>query len=126
MTQYLRELLLVGCGGFIGASLRFSVATGCQRWGAFPWGTLIVNVVGCLAIGLLAGISEARDILTPAARLFLFSGLLGGFTTFSALALESVTLVGEGTSGRAALSVAAQLILGLGVAWLAYFGGQRI
>jgi CrcB protein len=87
---------------------------------------LIVNVAGSLTIGLLAGLSEGRELLTPSARLFLFTGLLGGFTTFSALALESVTLATEGVSGKAALSVVLQVVLGLGAAWIAYVAGQQI
>ena len=128
MIDYLQKLLLVGSGGFVGASLRFTVATICQRLGTgqFPWGTLIVNVVGSLVIGLVAGLAEGRELLTPSGRLFLFTGLLGGFTTFSALALESVTLAAEGMGGKAALSVASQLLLGLGAAWVAYFAGQQL
>lgn len=128
MNDYLQKMLIVGLGGFLGASMRFTVATLCQRqgWNQFPWSTLIVNVAGCLLIGLLAGLSEGRDLLSASARLFLFTGLLGGFTTFSALALESVMLSGEGLGGKAAASVLLQFVLGLGVAWIAYFGGQQI
>jgi len=128
MIDFLQKLLLVGSGGFVGASLRFTVTTICQRWGSgqFPWSTLIVNVAGSLIIGLMAGLSEGRELLTPSARLFLFTGILGGFTTFSALALESVTLAAEGMSGKAALSVALQVVLGLGAAWIAYVAGQQL
>ncbi|PAT34201.1 fluoride efflux transporter CrcB [Vandammella animalimorsus] len=94
------NLLLVGLGGLLGAiaryvlSLHLSAATAPSAGLApLPWGTLAVNLLGCLAIGLLAGLAMRGDWLDPALRLFLFTGVLGGFTTFSAFGLEALTLL---------------------------------
>ena len=77
------RILLVGCGGFIGAVLRYLVSVGTLRLlGTTLYGTLVVNVVGCLFIGFLGGLAEERQYLSPQLRLFLFVGILGGFTTF--------------------------------------------
>ena len=81
----LRTLLFIGMGSFIGGIARFLLA----RWvqggtgSSFPFGTLAVNVLGCLAIGLLYGIFERGNLMNPDLRLFLTVGLCGGFTTFS-------------------------------------------
>lgn len=90
----------VGLGGLLGAiaryalSLRLSAATAPSAGLApLPWGTLAVNLLGCLAIGLLAGLALRGDWLGPALQLFLFTGVLGGFTTFSAFGLEALTLL---------------------------------
>ena len=84
------RILLVGCGGFIGAVLRYLVSVGTLRLLGTPlYGTLVVNVVGCLLIGFLGGLAEERQYLGPQVRLFLFVGLLGGFTTFSSVAYET-------------------------------------
>ncbi len=88
-------LLLVGLGGAIGAIARYKlggfVLHHSEGW-RFPLSTLIVNVLGCLIAGLLAGLVEKHDAFSPNVRLLLFTGLLGGFTTFSAFGLETVTL----------------------------------
>ena len=116
----MQNILLVGAGGFLGSAARY-LLTGAvtQMTGAarFPAGTLVVNALGCLAIGLLSGVAETRHILTPAARLFLFTGLLGGFTTFSAFAYESYFLGREQLWPAVGLNVAGQVLLGLAAVW---------
>jgi len=92
------ELALVGCGGALGAGLRFIVGRFCEAtWEAvkFPIGTLFVNLVGCLLIGTVAGMS-LRNEISPLTRTFLVTGILGGFTTFSAFGLETITLARSG------------------------------
>ncbi len=119
----MRNLLLVGCGGFLGSVTRYwlgGLVTQAAAASRFPLGTLAVNVTGCLAIGLLAGIAETRHVFSPGARLLLFTGLLGGFTTFSAFGFETVFLAREGAWRDAALNIALQLVLGLGAVWLGY------
>ncbi len=114
------QALLAGLGGFLGSMLRFGLATAIARLrpgGAFPLETLVVNVSGCLAIGFLAGIFEVRGALTPAARAFLFAGLLGGYTTFSAFGAETFHLLRSAGAPLAALNVVAQVTLGLGAVW---------
>ncbi|MCX6181750.1 MAG: fluoride efflux transporter CrcB [Bacteroidetes bacterium] len=93
-----RILLLIGTGGFIGSVLRYLLSTYLNKSfpSAFPYGTFIVNVLGCLLIGVVFGISEKYNWLTPEWRLFLTTGICGGFTTFSAFAHENMKLLQEG------------------------------
>ena len=109
------QTILVFIGGGIGAALRHGVNVGAARvlGVAFPWGTLIVNVVGSLAMGLLAAWFAFRtDMgLTQHARLFLTTGILGGFTTFSAFSLDVALLWERNAVGQAAAYVAASVIL---------------
>lgn len=109
------QWIWVGLGGFVGATGRYVVSLGVQRLlpgGVVPYGTLTVNVVGCLAIGLLGGWAEARDLHVAATlRLFLLVGVLGGFTTFSAFAFETLSLTRGGESFPALLHVALHLVL---------------
>ena len=124
MTQpsFLAASLYVALGGGIGAWLRFLVGRGYSAWlgpvraSAFPWGTLTVNVLGSLAMGLLVGwlarSSEAAMAGEPA-RLLLAVGLLGGFTTFSAFSLEIVMLAQRGQIGVAALYAGVSLLAGV-------------
>lgn len=121
--NYLSQLLIVGAGGFIGSAMRFVVSSSVQRMIApslMPYGTLVVNVFGCLAIGLLGGLAESRYVLEPGQRLFLMAGILGGFTTFSAFAFESLALVQDGALMKATFNVVAQLVLGFGAAIAGY------
>jgi CrcB protein len=122
-------MLLVGAGGFVGSVARFTLSGFVQRMApasSFPFGTLAVNVAGCLAIGFLGGMLEIRQMLTPTTRLFVMIGLLGGFTTFSTFAYETLGLAHGAELGRALLNAVAQLVLGLGAAWLGYVGAQSL
>jgi CrcB protein len=92
-------------------------ATGAPR---FPLATLTVNVTGCLAIGVLAGLAENAHLFSPAVRLFLFTGVLGGYTTFSAFAYETFFLAREHAWVSAAGNVLAQVALGLAAVWIGY------
>ncbi|HLB05473.1 MAG TPA: fluoride efflux transporter CrcB [Thermodesulfobacteriota bacterium] len=116
------NLLLVGAGGFIGSGFRYvcgkTVHALLQQYPWFPFGTLTVNVIGCLLIGLLAGLSESRHLFSPEARLFVFAGFLGGFTTFSSFGYETFVLARDVQASAALVNVALQLILGLGAVWL--------
>lgn len=92
------ELSLVAFGGAIGASLRFIVGRFCEvMWQStkFPVATLFVNLVGCVLIGAMAG-ATLRDCTSPLLRVFIVTGILGGFTTFSAFGLETITLLKGG------------------------------
>ena len=107
-------LLCIGAGGFLGALARYGLVLGVERFtGArFPYGILVVNVVGCLAIGALAGLVELRTEFSPELRAFLAVGLLGSLTTFSTFGLDTVEL------GRVALVPALVNVLlnvGLGI-----------
>lgn len=119
----MKQLLIVGCGGFVGSVSRFVVGGWVHRllpMTVFPIGTLVVNITGCFLIGLAGGVVEFRQMLSPDARLFLLIGFLGGFTTFSSFAHETTTLARSGEFGQALANVAAQVGLGLAAAWLGY------
>lgn len=92
-------------------------ASGASR---FPFATLVVNVTGCLAIGALAAVAQRENVLAPGTRLFLFTGLLGGYTTFSTFAYETLVLGREHAWAAAALNVLAHVALGLLAVWVGY------
>ncbi|MEX2561126.1 MAG: fluoride efflux transporter CrcB, partial [Pirellulales bacterium] len=102
MTKY----LLIALGGAFGSVLRYAMQGWFQRLsaGGFPVGTLAVNLIGCLAIGFLSGWFPAV-LVRPEYRIGLLVGLLGGFTTFSALGLETFNLANEGQFRMAAANV---------------------
>ncbi len=112
--------LSVGLGGFVGAILRYGISRGVQAlFGSdFPAGTLVVNLLGCLAIGAALGVAGRDAQMSEQLRLTLVVGLLGSFTTFSTFAKEAVDLFALGQPGRALLVVAANLALGLPAVWL--------
>ncbi len=113
--------VLVFLGGGLGAVLRYGVNRLASAGGAsFPIGTLIVNVVGSLIIGLLAGLFAAHPAIKPPVRLFLATGLLGGFTTFSAFSLDALSLYQRGQIGPALGYVAASVILSLAAIAIGY------
>lgn len=111
----LEEIIAVLIGGAIGSLLRFVIS----RWineimpKNFPWGILFVNILGCLLIGLLAGLLMGRDILNPFWRTGIFIGLLGGFTTFSSFSLDSINLLQSGAYLSATTNIVASLIFSL-------------
>lgn len=123
------QLVLVALGGALGSVARFLGSGAVHRLFpglAFPVGTLAVNVAGSLVIGLIGGLAEGRQFLVPDLRVFLLTGVLGGFTTFSAFAFESLGLGLDGAWTRLVLNVGAQLLLGLGAAWAGYGLGRAL
>ncbi|MBP6716579.1 MAG: CrcB family protein [Acidobacteria bacterium] len=114
--------LLVGIGGAIGSMARYSVSLAVNRWsGSQPLATAIVNIVGCALIGLMAGLVAAGAWrISTQTRAFAFAGVMGGFTTFSAFGLDTLTLVQGGRVGAAVGNVAIQLVVGLGAAFAGY------
>ncbi|MGE0596930.1 MAG: fluoride efflux transporter CrcB [Hyphomonadaceae bacterium] len=116
------HVLLVALGGALGSVARYGVGVLAARWFGlgFPWGTLAVNVIGGLAMGVLAArVGPAEEN----ARLLLGVGLLGGFTTFSAFSLETVRLL-EHHFALATLYVAASLVLSVAACWLGLMLGR--
>lgn len=118
--------LLVFLGAGIGGALRHGVNLGCARLCglAFPWGTITVNVAGSFVMGLLAGwlAFKAGEGWSQPLRLFLTTGVLGGFTTFSAFSLDAVLIWERGQVGVAALYVAASVLLSIA----GLFGGLAL
>ena len=115
------KLFLAGIGGFVGSALRYAVAGFVQNWSGsirFPFGTLAVNLAGCVLIGFLSQLAETRGIFSADARTLIFIGVLGGFTTFSAFGNETINLWRDGESALAAANVATHVVLCLGAVWL--------
>ena len=117
----MKTILLVGAGGFIGSVLRYWFSAWVFRmldkpW--FPFGTLAVNMLGCLVIGLIGGVADQRRVFDQELRLFVFLGVLGGFTTFSAFAYETTTMLRDARMLGAWLNVGLQVFLGLLAVWL--------
>lgn len=113
------QFLWVGLGGFFGAVARYVLTGWAQRLvpGHFPLGTLVVNVAGCFALGLLMAWLD-RGLVSPALRQLLAVGFLGALTTFSTFGHETLELLRHGEAALAALSVAANLCVGLFAVWL--------
>ena len=123
MNNALIHALLVGAGGFLGALLRYGLTGLVHRQftvATFPHGTLAVNLLGCFMIGAFAGVAESRQVLGSEVRTFVLIGLLGGFTTFSALGLDTFAMIRGDNHLGAALNVAVHLIAGLALVWLGY------
>ena len=111
------NVLLVGIGGALGSIARHGVGVAIARAapaGVTPYATMAVNLAGCLVIGVLAGlVASHRLVLAPGMRAFVFVGVLGGFTTFSAFSLELVMLMQRGQFGYAALYLILSVALGV-------------
>ena len=119
------RILLIGLGGFVGSILRYGlsgVAQNVAPGSVFPVGTLVVNVLGCAVLGALSELSEARGFLSPETRLFVIVGLLGGFTTFSAFANETLNALRDGALALASLNVVLNVVACLAAVW----GGRMV
>jgi fluoride exporter len=124
---WMKNALLVGVGGFIGSTLRYLIGGWVHSLLANPWfpyGTLAVNFLGSLLIGVLAGLAESRQVLGPEARLFLLVGTLGGFTTFSSFAYETFSLGRDGQIAAAGLNVVLQFTFGLAAVWFGHVSSR--
>ena len=120
-------IVLVGVGGFIGAVLRYLISDWVNeifQTLSVPYGTLTVNITGCLFIGILAGLSENRNLLGPETRALLVVGVFGGFTTFSTFGNETVELLKDGKSIAAFSNVALHVCLGLVAVWVGYSAAE--
>ena len=116
--------VLVAAGGALGSMGRHGVNLLMHRWVGtpVPWATAAVNILGCATIGLLAGLVSAGTLRWGAGtRVFVFVGILGGFTTFSSFGLDTLTLVRDGSIALALRNVAAQVVLGLGAVFAGYW-----
>jgi CrcB protein len=119
----MKDMLFVGLGGFIGAVARYKLGGWVLHHTAdwrFPLSTFLVNTIGCLVIGLLAGLATRHHVFSHDLRLFLFPGILGGFTTFSAFGYETFFLIRKGDSHVAFSYVLLSVVCGLLLVWLGF------
>jgi len=116
------KLLLIAIGGAFGSVARFLFSSAILRASGslFPLGTFGVNIVGCVVFGAIAGAAEQRVQLAPDLRAFLLVGVLGGFTTFSAYAFESFSLLRDGQFAAAVVNIVGQVVAGLVGLWAGY------
>jgi CrcB protein len=118
----MRGVLLAGFGGFVGAAARFGVSRALALRlpeALFPWGTtLAVNIIGCLLIGLLAGLDERIGLLSAESRVFLITGVLGGFTTFSAFGMDIVMLQRKEAVPLAIAYLLLSVVIGILAVWV--------
>ncbi|MGD8405280.1 MAG: fluoride efflux transporter CrcB [Anaerolineales bacterium] len=115
------NVFIVGLGGFIGSALRYLIGGWTQSLSKsldFPYGTLTVNLIGCFVIGFLGELAEARGIFTSEARLLVFIGLLGGFTTFSSFGNDTLNLARSGQMINALTNVVVNVVFGLLLVWM--------
>lgn len=115
VNSALTNILAIAVGAAIGANLRYSLSLwAAQRWGAsFPYGTLLVNVIGSFVIGFVLVLTATRLNLSEPMRLLIVTGLLGGFTTFSSLSFEAYTLITNGSWQAAGIYLAGSFGLGM-------------
>ena len=119
----MKSLLLVGFGGFLGATSRWLLAQSIDRWlmeSRFPFGIFVVNMLGCLVIGYVMGLAHARDAVPDHSRLLFIVGFLGSFTTYSTFSWNSFELIRNGQPGYAIANLTATLIIGMLAVWLGY------
>ena len=119
--------LLIATGGALGSVLRYALQGWVQRATSdtFPTGTLAVNVLGCLVIGVLAALFAGPSLMREEYRIGLSVGILGGFTTFSTFGLESFMLANDGQWRWALLNIVMSCLLGFIAVWLGYRLGER-
>jgi fluoride exporter len=116
------QVILIAVGGALGSVCRYLLATAVQRYSSpfFPYGTFVVNVLGCLIFGVIMGAARQRFVLGPSERAFLLIGVLGGFTTFSTFTYETFALLQDGECVRAFANAAGQVVCGLVALWAGY------
>jgi CrcB protein len=129
----MRMFAVVAVGGALGSMARYWLSGFVQRLALplvspglssgsspLPWGTFVVNVIGCLVFGVIVSLAEARAAIGPTGRAFLLVGILGGFTTFSSFGFETFQLLRDGQMGLALVNIGGQVVLGLAALWFGY------
>ena len=117
MTLY----IVTALGGAIGATLRFGIGRWAQDFfgqPSFPYGTLLINVSGCMVFGIIMGLIDKGYAIGPEQRTFMLVGILGGYTTFSTFGFETFALLRDGHGEAALLNAALQVVVGVLGVWL--------
>jgi len=116
------KTISIGIAGLIGTLLRYWLSTFVARQSGetFPWGTLVVNIIGCLIAGGVFHLTEERALFSPAVRTVILIGLLGGFTTFSSYGLQTFALLKDSAFGLAILNLVLSNVLGVLMVWAGY------
>lgn len=124
----IKSILLVGLGGAIGSILRYlSAILVSKYWNqAFPLATFIINMVGCLLIGLLIAFIEKQPGVSDNFRLLMVTGFCGGYTTYSAFAYENTLLIGSSQSLIAFAYIAASVLVGILFVWVGMYLGRLL
>src|SRR3990172_2069044 len=122
------QALAVAVGGALGSLLRFWMSTGIYALlgRGFPYGTLAVNVLGCLLMGFLFVLFLDRFSTNGVLRAGMLIGVLGGFTTFSAFSMETINLIEEGAQLKAVLNIFLNVLACLGATWLGVLVGRQL
>jgi CrcB protein len=123
-----KAILLIGVAGAAGAVSRYGVGVlaGRTLGENFAYGTLAVNVLGCLVLGVLVQFERSTDLVTHPLRLLAMVGFLGAFTTFSAFGFETLRYLEQGAAHLAMLNVSANVVLGLAAVWGGYVIGRML
>lgn len=122
----MQQLIIAGIGGFIGSACRYWISLVSYRalGQDFPYGTLIVNVIGSLFIGFLMTLFEERFVISANLRIFLTIGILGGFTTFSTFSYETVALLREGSYLTGTINILSTVFICLAATWFGSILGK--
>ena len=123
----MEKLVFIGLGGFLGSIARYGLTSLVQTKteSLFPYGTMLVNIVGCFAIGLLMTIFQERVIVSQNIRLFLIIGILGGFTTFSSFSYDTFAMMKSGNFFGASLNAGVSLVGCLIATWAGFYVGEN-
>ncbi len=122
VSDIIKNTLFIGCGSFVGGAARYLVAIAMDTVGkGFPWGTLAVNLVGCLVIGLLWGFFSKNSSESSSWALFMTVGICGGFTTFSTFSKEALMMLQAGNFMSLLLYVAISVIAGIALVAAGYY-----
>ena len=122
----MQKTILIALAGLTGTLLRYWLSgyVARQYGETFPWGTMAVNLTGCLVTGAVFYATDERFLINPTVRTVILIGLLGGFTTFSSYGLQTFTLLRDGEYGLATLNVVTSNVLGLFMVWAGYTLGK--
>jgi len=123
----MKEIVIIGMGGFAGAIARYVLGGAIHEWSGksvFPWGTIIVNVLGCFCFGLIASLLTERQIINPALNSMVFIGFLGAFTTFSTFSNDTIRLLDAKVHWLAWANMLVSILAGFGALLLGKMVGK--